>query len=237
LAGVSQAGYEGVEIGARLLDLEAPEPFRELLFQYDLTLAGLHGGARWHDPRAVAEAMPDLLRTVDFLAALGCENLIVSGGEGEGGMQAGDYRQIARALSELGRHCSEQGVRLYYHNHGWEIPRDCEGLRWICELSEPQLVSLALDLGHVVKPGGGDPEEVLRATLDRVGYLHLKDVEDDEFVPVGRGCIDFPVLLDMLRDVGFDGWAVVENEVELAEMTAVECITISRQYVSDVLRL
>jgi inosose dehydratase len=199
-------------------------------------LAGLHSGTRWHDPEAVAEAMPDLLRTVDFLVALGGENLVVSGGGAREGMQAGDYRQLAQALNDMGRHCSGRGVRLHYHNHGWEIERDCEVLRWICELSEPRLVSLALDLGHVVKPGGGDPEKVLRATLDRVGYLHLKDVEGDEFVPVGRGCIDFSVLLDMLRGADFDGWAVVENEVELAQITALECITISRQYVRDVLR-
>lgn len=36
------------------------------------TLAGLDFGVRWYDPRAV--------EIVDFLVALGCENLVVSGG-------------------------------------------------------------------------------------------------------------------------------------------------------------
>jgi len=72
LAGVSQAGYDGVEIGARFLDLDEPDIFQELLKRYNLTLAGLHFGVRWYDPRAV--------EIVDFLVALGCENLVVSGG-------------------------------------------------------------------------------------------------------------------------------------------------------------
>ena len=71
LAGVSQAGYDGVEIGARFLDLDEPDIFQELLKRYNLTLAGLHFGVRWYDPRAVEEAKPQLLKVVDFLAALG----------------------------------------------------------------------------------------------------------------------------------------------------------------------
>ncbi|RKY63074.1 MAG: hypothetical protein DRQ08_10320, partial [Candidatus Latescibacterota bacterium] len=87
-----------------------------------------------------------------FLAALGCGDLIVSGGEREGGMEADDYGRQAEALDEVGRHCRERGVRLHYHNHGWEVRNDCEGLRRICELSDPRYVSLALDLGNVVIP-------------------------------------------------------------------------------------
>ena len=116
------------------------------------TLAGLHFGVRWYDPRAVEEAKHQLLRIVDFLVALGCENLVVSGGGREGGMEADDYRRQAEALDEVGRHCRERGVRLHYHNHGWEVRNDCEGLRRICELSDPRYVSLALDLGNVVIP-------------------------------------------------------------------------------------
>ena len=237
LAGVSQAGYDGVEIGARFLDLDEPDIFQELLKRYNLTLAGLHFGVRWYDPQAVDEAKPQLTRIVDFLVALGCGDLIVSGGERKEGMEPDDYRRQAEALDEVGRHCRERGVKLHYHNHGWEVRNDCEGLRRICELSDPKNVSLALDLGNVVIPGGGNPEEVVREFSDRIGYLHLKDVRGDEFVPVGRGEIDFPTIFSILGEKGFKGWIVVENEVELGEMTPVECIGISRKYLKDALGL
>ena len=153
-------------------------------------------------------------------------------------MEADDYRRQAEAVDEVGRHCRERGVRLHYHNHGWEVRNDCEGLRRICELSDPRYVSLALDLGNVVIPGGGDPEEVVRAYLDRIGYLHLKDVRGDEFVPVGSGGIDFPAIFSILKGGGFRGWAVVEDEVELGgKMTPAECISISRRYLRDALGL
>lgn len=57
----------------------------------------------------------------------------------------------------------------------------------------------------------------MRTYLDRIGYLHLKDVKCNKFVPVGRGEIDFKALFSILKEGGFDGWAVVENEVKLEE--------------------
>lgn len=50
LRGVAEAGYEGVEIGARFLDLEDHDRFRVLLNEHGLTLAGLRSGAPCREP-------------------------------------------------------------------------------------------------------------------------------------------------------------------------------------------
>jgi inosose dehydratase len=32
------------------------------------------------------------------------------------------------------------------------------------------------------------------------------------FVPVGQGCVDFPRLTALLRDRGYEGWIIVEQD-------------------------
>jgi inosose dehydratase len=42
--------------------------------------------------------------------------------------------------------------------------------------------------------------------------VHLKDVRLDplQFVPLGEGELDFAAVLDAVRDIGYDGWLIVE---------------------------
>jgi inosose dehydratase len=66
----------------------------------------------------------------------------------------------------------------------------------------------------------------------RIRYLHIKDcdrqaldtvlasngdyfdaVSAGVFPELGRGSVDFPGLHDVLRDLGYSGWAVVEQDI------------------------
>ena len=74
--------------------------------------------------------------------------------------------------------------------------------------------------------------EMLRRHLDRVRCVHLKDIDEDRlgearqqrlnfhaavrngvFARLGDGAIDFAAVLAALEAGGFDGWAVVEQDV------------------------
>jgi len=92
-------------------------------------------------------------------------------------------------------------------------------------------VGLCLDTGHIVI-GGGDP---LRAALDwstRINHLHLKDVRrsvvnrviaeeglmidfwrEGAFCPLGEGDLGIDGILQAVREGGFSGWLVVEQDM------------------------
>jgi len=91
---------------------------------------------------------------------------------------------------------------------------------------------LLFDAGHCTF-GGGDPVAVLRRHAQRVAHFHAKNVRapivartraeglsflDAVFagaftVPGDQeGAIDFAPLLRILKEVGYDGWIVIEAE-------------------------
>lgn len=125
----------------------------------------------------------------------------------------------------------ETGLRTAFHHHcaGYvETPSEIEKLM---SLTDPNLLGLVFDCGHY-RFGGGDPVEGLKKYGKRVWHLHFKDyqptvgkqgakegwdyfqsVSGGVFCELGKGDVDFPVLLAELEKLGYDGWGVVEQDV------------------------
>jgi inosose dehydratase len=84
------------------------------------------------------------------------------------------------------------------------------------------LVDLCLDTGHLAY-AGIDPATACRAWQPR--YVHLKDLDTARagtdfwrsvaagaFTPLGAGSVDLAAVLRALADVGYEGYAVVEQD-------------------------
>jgi inosose dehydratase len=83
---------------------------------------------------------------------------------------------------------------------------------------------LCVDTGHCAY-SGVDPALLIARLGERLGCVHLKDLDRTRvagdfwrsvaagaFVPVGSGCVDFGGVLATLRGIGYDGWAVIEQD-------------------------
>jgi inosose dehydratase len=92
---------------------------------------------------------------------------------------------------------------------------------------------LCLDTGHSVV-GGGDPVEVVESAAVRIRHVHLKDVDEglaegvasgalgyEETVrhglykPLGGGDADVRTASELLEEIGYKGWYVLEQDVML----------------------
>ena len=158
---------------------------------------------------------------------------------------AGNVNAIARRL------LAELGLATVFHHHcaGFvETPAEIDRL---LDLTDPALVGLCLDTGHYAY-GGGDPVDCLRRHGERVRYVHLKDADPaimararrdgldyfeavaaGVFCELGRGCVDFSVLIDELNSGGFDGWAVVEQDILPGTGTPLESARRNRAYLKQ----
>jgi len=47
----------------------------------------------------------------------------------------------------------------------------------------------------------------------REGWDYFEAIRQGVFCELGQGCVDFPAVLSRLRQQGYDGWAVVEQDV------------------------
>lgn len=81
-------------------------------------------------------------------------------------------------------------------------------------------IGMCLDIGHDTR-NGKDAVADLKKFSSRVFDIHIKDVTGNTklgySIEIGRGVIDFPAFVRMLREVGYTGVCSLEYERDMAE--------------------
>jgi inosose dehydratase len=129
------------------------------------------------------------------------------------------------AILEIGR---RHGLMVAVHPHvGTLIEREPE-IRRLLESTE---ASLCLDTGHLTV-AGVDPLRIARGAAGRIAHVHLKDVDRTLaaeircgglgyheavrrglYRPLGEGDVDVAGVVEILREQGYDGWYVLEQDL------------------------
>jgi inosose dehydratase len=154
--------------------------------------------------------------------------------------------RVARAVRE------HTGLRTVFHHHCAGYAETPEEIATLMALTDPQSVGLCVDTGHC-RFGGGDPVELLKQHAARVWHVHFKDchpgvrararadgwdyfrsVREGVFCELGRGDVDFPGVVGALRDIGYDGWIVVEQDVLPGMGTPKESAQRNREYLRSI---
>ncbi|MFQ6098924.1 MAG: sugar phosphate isomerase/epimerase family protein, partial [Armatimonadota bacterium] len=177
---------------------------------------------------------------IQFLDAMNSKYLICSGVAQGDGIER--YERAAQTFNKVGERCRQAGITFCYHNHAWEF-EDLDGVKGIhrlCQLTDPQLVKLCIDV-YWVHIGGEDPAEFIQRYADRAGYYHFKDGGPAEepgarprFVELGRGTVDLPSAKDAALAAGAD-WIICEQD--RTELDPSDSIRISRAYITERLGL
>jgi len=150
----------------------------------------------------------------------------------EDGLTNEQWETFSKNANDYGKLALEEyGLRTVYHPHvGAWVEAGAEVDRLMNE-TDDKYVNLCLDTAHCMY-GGDDPIDLSKRWGSRLTYLHLKEcdkavldtvranewdyfkgVEMNVFPELGKGSVNFPALLDVLRDLDFDGWAIVEQDI------------------------
>ena len=187
---VVQGGYEWIELGPYGYLPTDPEQLRDELGRRGLQLsggavfAGLHRGAE-----AYEQAVEDCRAEARLLSALGARHLVLlpeqhtdmhSGDALEPGeLESSQWNDLVTGMSALGKVLQEEsGVSLVFHPHADSHVDTQPRVERFLQDTDPQTVSLCLDTGHI-SYCGGDNLEIIRAFPDRIGYVHLKQVDPE----------------------------------------------------------
>ena len=115
----------------------------------------------------------------------------------------------------------EYGFNYAIHLHGPDIDiyPDADDV-WEHVKDLDQRIGMCLDVGHDTR-NGKDPVADLKKYHTRVFDIHIKDVTGSTklgySVEVGRGIIDFPAFVKMLRKVGYTGVCSLEHERNMGD--------------------
>ena len=206
---VSEAGYTGIEIGSKRLELDRVNEYRELMSKYSLEMAALHMGTGFKDAEATANTKATFEKAVAIAKALGCKNIFTSGG---GPKEVENYFAIAgKQLNELGKSARADGIRLSYHNHARELEDNGFGMYTLAENSDPENLSFVPDIGWIVR-GNYDPVEYVKKAFDRIYHVHFKEFDAEGVITeIGKGVVNFKAVYDMVKDKpGI--WIVAEQD-------------------------
>ncbi|CAB4887104.1 unannotated protein [freshwater metagenome] len=119
-------------------------------------------------------------------------------------------------------------------------------------------VKWCLDTGHLAI-GGVDPVAFARESADRVGHVHLKDVnmgmagpvlrrempimagvQSGLFTPLGQGDVAISAVIETLEASGYDGWYVIEQDTAITGPLPddgegpITSVSVSMDYLRDV---
>ncbi|MDD2244923.1 MAG: sugar phosphate isomerase/epimerase [Bacilli bacterium] len=119
-------------------------------------------------------------------------------------------------LPYLDKKVKEYDFKYAIHLHGPDMPLypDADDVWNNVKNLDPR-IGMCLDVGHDTR-NGKDPVKDLKKYHSRVFDIHIKDVtaptKQGYSVEIGRGIIDFPSFIKMLRKVGYSGKCSLEHE-------------------------
>jgi inosose dehydratase len=142
------------------------------------------------------------------------------------------WKQLVENTQRIAQVAKERfGLRSVYHPHTETHVEYEDQIERLLEETDPDLISICLDTGHHAYRHG-DPVAFMRKHHKRIPYLHLKSVDPDKrdkvtrekipfalavaqdmFCEPSQGAVDFPAFRDVLREVDYQGWGIVEQDM------------------------
>lgn len=140
-------------------------------------------------------------------------------------------REAAAVFNRAGELAAKEGIRVFYHAHGFEFQPHGSGTLMDLLMTEtnPQQVSFEMDVLWVVFPGQ-DPVQWLKKYPGRWALMHLKDlrkgVKTGELtgktdvandVPLGTGQMNWPAILKAAQESGVKYYFIEDESPSVAE--------------------
>jgi inosose dehydratase len=261
---IALAGYEGTELGpwgyypADAASLAAELDARGLALASAFCPVDLTRAAGYLAAESTALTVADLLqklgvRELILADPFRTERAAVAGRAGpRHELMEEAYQAQAGGLNRLGARLAERGMSAVFHHHAATYVETSAEIDRVLAMTDPSLIGLCLDTGHAVF-GGADPVDLVRRWRDRVRYVHLKDVDPHAlatarqrefgyadsvrsgiFCPLGQGGVDFDAVFALLRQIGYEGWLTVEQDIIADEsghaMSPLGAAKISREF-------
>jgi inosose dehydratase len=195
-----------------------------------------------HRPDSWDSTWQDVSAAASLTAAMGAKHLVVipdfwrdpATGDliEEPQLTDEQWTPYARNIDRLARQIREEyGLQFQFHPHADTHVDTHENVERFLAATDPSLVSLCLDTGHI-SYCGGDNLKLIRDHPDRIGYVHLKQVDPavvdrahaegigfGEAVRRGAMCEpplgipEMPPILDALSALDTELFAIVEQDM------------------------
>ena len=235
LSEMAQLGLAGTELGAPGFLPTNPDEIDAILEEHKLKLLGGFTPVVVHNPVERDATMKYVRKTIELFKKTGATQLVSSpvytwNWDTPGALTNDEIKHMFKVLDEITLMCKDNGISNVLHPHLMtlvETKSDVERVLDGCD------VDWCLDSGHLAI-GGVDILEFAKAAFDRIGHVHLKDVDlsraqsvlnrsqsimegvqDGLFTVLGKGDVPISELVRFLESHGYQGWYVIEQDMAI----------------------
>ncbi len=249
---IASLGFKGIQLRANAYDAYKTkvQALKGILAENNLSLAMFSSGNVEIDPARVSSNIDYHVAHASFVKALGGNAIQLTNSLRKNNQvpTTDELKALAKVMNQIGEQTADLGIQAAYHNHMHQWGETPEEVEVLLQETNPKYVQLLLDVAHYHQ-GGGNPAKAVEQYKDRLFALHIKDVKSPlpdkpndpkayKFVEIGQGKVDFSAIFKALQKVKFHQWAVVELDgVPEPNRTALESATMSKQYMTEVLKL
>ncbi|WP_171173283.1 TIM barrel protein [Ruegeria sp. HKCCD8929] len=241
----AEAGYTGIELGPVGFMPEDPAVLADGLAEHDLELIGGVVFRPFHDPDQWDDVLDGTVRTCKALAAHGAQHLVlidsISPRRAATAGRASEAKQMDKAewtayrdrIAESARIGAEEyGLTVGIHAHAAGFMDFEPELERLLDEVDKKILKICFDTGHH-SYAGFDPVAFMKRHIDRISYMHFKDINPKVkvnvvanrtdfyeacgqgiFCNLGDGDVDFPAVHQVLTEAGFSGWCTVEQDCD-----------------------
>lgn len=238
----AQAGFEGLESEICMLGdyFNDPHKAKEILDQNGIVLAALVLSQSWKGTCETEEEKALSDKAIAFLELFPKAKLMVShhakpGDRPEDPQALKERREnLLRCMGSVADRAGEQGIVTMFHPNSSinSLFRTREDYDALFEMLPKTYVGYAPDIGHIVN-GGMDPMEILKESRSLIRHVHFKDrIAHNSWAVMGEGTIDYPAIIQYLKDSGYAGWIMVEDESPKAEADSDAVVMTDGAYMS-----
>jgi inosose dehydratase len=240
---VAQAGYTRIELGPYGFLPTDPHRLRDELDERGLTLTAGTIFEHLHRPDSWDSTWRDVSAAASLTAAMGARHLVVipafwrddRTGEvlEDSELTSEQWPRYTAAMNRLAKAIRDEfGLQIQFHPHvDTHVDTHANVERFLAE-TDPDLVKICLDTGHI-SYCEGDNLKLIADHPDRIGYVHLKQVDPavrdkaraeglgfGEAVRMGAMCEppngvpDMPPVLEALAELDHvELFAIVEQDL------------------------
>ncbi|MEN9752960.1 MAG: hypothetical protein RL670_651 [Actinomycetota bacterium] len=253
-------GFNGTELGAPGFLAEDPLKVKDQLAEHGMQLLGGFTPLVLHNRQLRDEMLANARKIAKFFQASGATKFVTSvvrdmDWTNPEKLSIDEQRHMAEMLTIIDEICAEHGLDQVLHPH---VQTQVETKDDISRVLDSCDVRFCLDTGHMAF-GGQDPVQFAKDAFDRVGHVHLKDIQlsmvpavlrrevtlmaatqAGVFTRLGDGDVDILGVVQTLEAAGYRGWYVIEQDTALTGGMPAEGegpvvdISASMKYLTDV---
>ena len=253
LSDMAALGFTHTEFGSvGFLPADGHE-LAEVLRRHGLSLLGGFVAVVLHDPERCEAEMERVASVVDQMASAGgtwfvsCPVFDHDDWQ-RPGLEDAQWNRVFEGLAAIDDVTAQAGMRHAFHPHVDSLIQDDDETRAVLYNTDTQMV---LDTAHLTL-GGTDPAALAVSHSDRIGLVHLKDVDaavalrlrrgeiglmsavqQGLFPPLGQGVVRLTEIIRGLQEARPDLWYVLEQDAALSGPEAAEVERLRRGVVQS----